>query len=43
VIQHLIALTTLLLFIEMKQIVTLFFLLGVFFSRSTTPGKLYLN
>ena len=29
--------------IEMKQTVTLFFLLGVFLSRSTTPGKLYLN
>ena len=26
--------------IEMKQTVTLFFLLGLFLSRSTTPGKL---
>ena len=27
--------------IEMKQTVTLFFLLGLFLSRSTTPSKLF--
>jgi len=28
--------------IEMIQVVTLFFLLGLFLSRSTTPSKLFL-